>query len=252
MNAAVIFDLAGRTGHLASMEDPEGDLMANLVDHVHFLEILRASGLPTPVVSASTRQVVGKATRRTVDESTVPRPVDVNGVSKLAWEQYLRVTGSAWGLRSVSVRLPNVYGPRMRIRDSEHGVIGAWVGQALQGRALEVFGEARQERNVMHVSDAVSALIRAVPLATEDSPAYFVGAEVQTLSGVAEEIARQAGVPVEQTPMPEELAKINVGSLVVDDARFRDATSWAPEVGFQAGLASTLDYFGRRVDRYVR
>lgn len=251
MNADVIFDLAGRTGHLASMDNPEADLLANLVDHVHYLEILRDLGQATPVVSASTRQVIGKATARSVDESTVPVPVDVNGVSKLAWEQYLRVMGSAWGLQSVSVRLPNVYGPRMRIRDSEHGVIGAWIGQALQGLPLKVFGGASQQRNVVHVTDVVSALVDAVTLAEKDSPAYFVGGEVLSLAGIAQEIGRQAGVPVEQAPMPEDLVKINVGSLVVDDARFRIASSWAPEVRFEPGLASSLAYFREHGARYV-
>ena len=252
MNADVVFDVAGRTGHLASMEDPQADLLANLVDHIHYLEILRDSGKPTPIVSASTRQVVGMATARSVDESTVPMPVDVNGVSKLAWEQYLRVMGSAWGLQSVSVRLPNVYGPKMRIRDSEHGVIGAWVGQALQGLPLKVFGGASQRRNIVHVNDAVSALVDAVILAREDSPAYFVGGEVLTLAGIAQEIGRQAGVAVMQAPMPEELAKIDIGSLVVDDSRFRSASLWAPQIRFESGLASSLDYYRIHGGRYVQ
>jgi len=207
--ADVMFDVAGSTGHLASMTSPEADLMANLVEHVHYLQILRSSAPMVPVISVSTRQVMGKAASGIVDDSSVAAPVDVNGVSKLAWEQYLRVMGSAWGLRSVSIRLPNVYGPRMRIRDSEHGVIGAWIGQALRGDPIAVFGAAAaQKRNVLYVADAVAALAGAVPLATEAAHAYLVGGEVRSLEEVAQAIGSEVSVAVDSAPMPDELATI--------------------------------------------
>jgi UDP-glucose 4-epimerase len=250
--ADVVFDLAGSTGHLASMVDPENDLLANLVKHVHYLEVLRSSNRHVPVISASTRQVIGKATADLVDEWTEPVPVDVNGVSKLAWEQYLRVMGSTWGLPSVSVRLPNVYGPRMRIRDSEHGVIGSWVGQALQGSAITVFGAAaNQQRNVLHVLDACTALVGAVPLASAASLPYFVGGEARSLEYIARVIGDEGGVAVESLAMPDELAAIQVGSLVVNDARFKAASSWAPVVGFREGIRQSLDFFREFGARYA-
>ena len=250
--ADVVFDVAGSTGHLASMVSPETDLMANLVDHIHYLQVLQEIASDVPVISASTRQVMGKAVSGVVDDASASAPIDVNGVSKLAWEQYLRVMGSAWGLRSVSIRLPNVYGPRMRIRDSEHGVIGAWIGEALRGDPVAIFGPAAgQRRNVLHVTDAVAALVKAVPLATEASDAYLVGGEVRSLKEVGQAIGNQASVAVESAPMPDELATIQVGSLVVNDVRFREAASWAPSFGFEDGLRATIEFFREFGNQYA-
>ncbi len=238
----VVFDLAGATGHLSSMDEPQRDIEDNFVFHVQFLNLLREHDLSPEVILASTRQVLGAHAGTAVDDSACPRPVDVNGVSKMALEHYLRVSGAAWGLRSSIVRLPNVYGPYMRTRDARDGVIGGWVGQALKGQTLQIYGTGEGKRNTLYIDDAVGGLIDAVPTASATAPAYLVGGEEQTLAAVAESIASRLGVAVEYVPMPPSQRAIDVGSVVVDDSRFRAATGWQPSVAFDVGLERTLAF----------
>ena len=241
-SADVVFDLAGSTGHMASMDDPQRDIADNLVFHIDYLNVIRKlDRLPT-VVLASTRQVLGAHDGKSVDDHTCPRPVDVNGVSKLALEQYLRVVGAAWGLRSLVLRLPNVYGPQMRTRDARNGVIGGWIGQALNARPLQVYGTGEGRRNALYVGDAVESLIAAMSLASVAAPAFLVGGEELSLADVAASIASRAGVPLEHVPMPESQRSIDIGSVVVDDSQFRAATGWHPAVGFEEGLTRTLEF----------
>lgn len=237
----VVFDLAGATGHMASMEEPLRDLEDNLVFHVEFLSLLRERALAPVVVLASTRQVLGAFDGVEVDDYTCPKPVDVNGVSKMALEHYLRVSGAAWGLSSTIIRLPNVYGPHMRIRDASHGVIGGWIGQALKGRNLRVFGTGHGQRNTLFVHDAVASLVAGVPTASVTAPTYLVGGEERSLASIAESISWRAGVSLEFVSMPESQQVIDIGSVVVDDSRFRGATGWRPSVGFDEGLDRTFE-----------
>jgi nucleoside-diphosphate-sugar epimerase len=238
----VVFDLAGSTGHLTSMADPVSDIRDNLVSHVQFIGLLKKRCPDTTVILASTRQVLGASSGLPVDDSACARPVDVNGVSKLALEQFLRVNGTAWGMRSCTLRLPNVYGPRMRTRDASNGVIGGWAGQAQRGDDLRVYGSGLGQRNVLYIDDAVDALLAAVPTASAESPVFLVGGEERTLASIAEGIASRTGVSVSHTQMPADQEAIDIGSVIVDDSRFRQMTGWRPEVGFDEGLERTLHF----------
>lgn len=242
-----VFDAAGATGHLASAVDPAHDIASNLTEHVSFFEVLRRIRPEIPVVNLSTRQVIGQQEDGFLTDRTCPKPVDVNGVSHLAREHYLRVCGNSWGLRSITLRLPNVYGPLMWTEDASHGVIGGWIGQALRGRPLKVLGSGALLRDVLFVADAAEAITRAVTIASVQGPSYLVGGNVMSLTAMAQTIGRMTGVPVGYAKLPPELHGIAVGSAVVDDGNFRSQSGWRPKVSFEDGLRLTLSTLqGRR------
>lgn len=242
-SSTVIFDLAGSTGHLLSMQEPLEDLHSNLLVHVEFLQRLRESGVDVPVVAASTRQVLGRSASGVITDGDCPAPVDVNGISKHALESFLRVCGSVWGLQSVILRLPNVYGPHMRVVDSENGVIGGWVGKALKGEGLSVLGDPEVMRNALFVDDAVDAMIACVSLANELATTYLVGGEEITLGGMAETVRRVTSVPIQYQEMPARLNAISPGSVVVDDSGFRRAAGWSPRHSFVEGIGKSFAFF---------
>lgn len=250
--AHVVFDVAGNTGHLASMDDPLEDLRANLIVHVQFLQLVERMRPDLPLVVASTRQVLGQPVDGLLKDDACPRPLDVNGVNKLALENYLRVCGSTWGLRSVVLRLPNVYGPHMRVADASTGVIGGWLGQGMRGEPLVVFGSGSVRRNVLFVDDAVSAMMASVPLVSVDAQTFLVGGPELTLADTAESIALLLGVPVEEAPMPPELRAIALGSAVADDSAFRSATTWNAVTPFDEGLVNSRDFYDGHRHLYER
>jgi UDP-glucose 4-epimerase len=248
--ADVVFDLAGATGHLSSMKHPVMDLDANFMSHVHFLETMRRVGPDIPFVVASTRQVLGRNENPYANDDDDPRPVDVNGVGKLALEHYLRVCGSSWGLKSAILRFPNVYGPHMLIRDSSQGVLGGWIGKALNNEDLVVYGSGLAKRNILYATDACEALIAAFPLVSTEAPAFLVGGEEKSLGEMARSVAVQANVKVRFDEMPHDLRSIDVGSLLVDDSRFRTLSGWQPKVPSAVGMAKTFDFFHGRMELY--
>ena len=119
-----LFNLAGQTSHLDSMHDPITDLDINAKAQLSILEACRKSNPEIRIVFASTRQIYGKPTYLPVDERHPIQPVDVNGINKIAGEQYHILYQEVYGIASTVLRLTNTYGPRMRIKDARQTFFG--------------------------------------------------------------------------------------------------------------------------------
>ena len=153
-----LFNLAGQTSHIDSMTDPHTDLDINVAAQLSILEVCRKENPDIKIVFASTRQLYGKPDYLPVDEKHPIRPVDVNGINKLAGEWYHLLYNNVYGIRSCALRLTNTYGPRMRLNDGR--VIPAFMGQALRGEDLTVFGDGLQTRSFCYVDDQIEGLYR--------------------------------------------------------------------------------------------
>jgi nucleoside-diphosphate-sugar epimerase len=86
-----LFNLAGQTSHMDSMSDPQSDLDINCAAQLSILEVCREVNPDIRVVFASTRQIYGKPDYLPVDEKHPVRPVDVNGINKMAGEVVSRI-----------------------------------------------------------------------------------------------------------------------------------------------------------------
>ncbi|MGH7785984.1 MAG: NAD-dependent epimerase/dehydratase family protein, partial [Candidatus Binatia bacterium] len=133
-----LFNLAGQTSHLDSMHDPFTDLDINCRAQLSILEACRTANPSIKVVFASTRQIYGRPDRLPVDEQHLLRPVDVNGINKMAGEWYHVLYNNVYGLRASALRLTNTIGPRMRIKDARQTFLGLWVRLLLEGQPIEV------------------------------------------------------------------------------------------------------------------
>ena len=135
-----LFNLAGQTSHLDSMRDPYPDLEINVRAQLSILEACRLHNEGVRIVFASTRQIYGRPSYLPVDERHLVAPIDVNGINKLAGEQYHLVYHGAHGLRTSVLRLTNTYGPGMRVKDARQTFVGVWVKNVLTGMPIRVYG----------------------------------------------------------------------------------------------------------------
>jgi UDP-glucose 4-epimerase len=157
-----------------------------------------------------------------------------------------------YGLNTRSLRLTNVYGPGMRIKDARQNFLGIWLRRALEGAAFEVWG-GEQRRELLYVEDAAEAFLIAALSRETAGLALNVGGEAPyTLLALAEALIRaNGGGHFERREFPEDRKRIDIGDFVTDDRRFRELTGWAPRIGLDDGLASTLDYYRRHLARYL-
>lgn len=136
------------------------------------------------------------------------------------------------------VRIFNTYGPRMRLNDGR--VLPAFIGQALRGEPLTVFGQGEQTRSFCYVDDLVEGIYRLL-LSDYDMPMNIGNPDEISIMDFASEIKELTGKQCEiiHKPLPEGDPK----QRQPDIARAREILGWEPKVNRQDGLKVTYDYF---------
>jgi UDP-glucose 4-epimerase len=247
-----LFNLAGQTSHIDSMHDPFTDLEINCRSQLSILETCRACNPKLRLVFASTRQIYGKPDYLPVNESHPLRPVDVNGINKLAGEFYHLLYHQVYDIPTCVLRLTNTYGPRMRVKDARQTFVGIWIRHILEGEPFEVWGGV-QLRDFTYVDDCVDALMLAATHPRAVGKVFNLGGgERVSLNELAELLiaANGAGRFVKQE-FPAERKKIDIGDYYSDDTLIRDELGWAPRTSLPEGLRQTLNYYRENLRHYV-
>ena len=247
-----LFNLAAQTGHLNSMTAPEDDLAINCTAQLQLLEACRAVNPGIIIVHAGTRQIYGRPRYLPVDERHPLRPVDVNGVNKMAGEAYHLLYRDVYGIKSRSLRLTNVYGPGMRIKDARQNFLGIWLRRVIEGEPFEVWG-GEQRRDLLYVDDAVEAFLYAAITPEVEGLALNIGGnEPYSLAALAEAIIEaNGGGRYEIREFPPERKRIDIGDFLTDDRCFRALSGWRPYIRLTDGLRLSLDYYRSRLASYL-
>jgi UDP-glucose 4-epimerase len=247
-----LFNLAGQTSHMDSMADPFTDLEINARAQLSILEACRRHNPGIRVVFASTRQLYGKPDYLPVDEAHPLRPVDVNGINKLAGEGYHLLYDQVHGIRSTVLRLTNTIGPRMRVKDARQTFVGVWVQRLVAGRSFEVWG-GEQLRDFTYVDDAVNAFLLAASRPEAAGKVFNVGGTPPVSLKTLAELLVQAngGGSYVLKNFPEERKKIDIGDFYADFTRLRQTLGWSPRVPLLPALVKTLAFYRKELPHYV-
>ncbi|MDE1171097.1 MAG: SDR family oxidoreductase [Verrucomicrobium sp.] len=144
------------------------------------------------------------------------------------------------------VRIFNTYGPRMRLQDGR--VVPAFLGQALQGQPLTVFGDGSQTRSFCYVSDLIDGIFR-LSRADYHEPVNIGNPLELTIKEFAERIVRLTGTKsaISYQPLPTDDPK----QRRPDITRAKTLLGWEPKVDLEAGLRETIAYFKTRLAEVV-
>ena len=249
----VVYNLAGQTSHIDSMTDPFNDLEINARSQLVLLEAIRETCPDAVVVFASTRQIYGRPQYLPVDEQHPIRPIDVNGVNKLAGEQFHLLYHDVYGIRATALRLTNTYGPGMRIRDARQTFLGIWVRNLLQGEPILVFGDGRQLRDFNFVDDVAEALMRASQTPACYGRAFNLGSpEVINLATLAQSLCSLvAEARWHCVPFPRERKVIDIGDYYSNHNLASELLGWHPSINLRQGLQQTVDYYRQYLTAYL-
>jgi UDP-glucose 4-epimerase len=246
-----LFNLAGQTSHLDSMQDPYADLEINCRSQLSILEVCRKYNPRIKIVFASTRQIYGKPEYLPVNETHLLRPVDVNGINKMAGEWYHILYNNVYGIRACALRLTNTIGPRMRVKDARQTFLGIWVRLLIEGKPFEVWG-GEQLRDFTYVDDAVNAFLMAAASDESNGQIFNLGGDcVISLKDLAELIIQvNGGGEYFSHSYPADRKRIDIGDYYADFSRIRSALGWEPKVSLREGLARTIAYYRQHHDKY--
>jgi dTDP-glucose 4,6-dehydratase len=141
------------------------------------------------------------------------------------------------------VRIFNTYGPRMRLHDGR--VVPAFIGEALTGKPLTIFGDGSQTRSFCYVSDLIDGIFR---LAMSDfhEPVNIGNPREMTIKQFADEIIRITGTKseIEYRSLPEDDPKVRQPDIT----RAKRILGWEPQVGFDEGIRETIAYFREHIE----
>ncbi|SMG27729.1 dTDP-glucose 4,6-dehydratase [Marivirga sericea] len=136
------------------------------------------------------------------------------------------------------VRIFNTYGPRMRLNDGR--VLPAFIGQALRGEDLTIFGDGSQTRSFCYVDDLVEGIYRLL-LSDHSYPVNIGNPDEITISEFAEEIIKLTGTT--QKVVYKDLPKDDPKKRQPDITKAKEILGWGPKVDRQEGLKITYEYF---------
>ena len=207
------------------------------------LGIARAKG--ARFLLASTSEVYGDPEQHPQREDYWGHvnPVGVRGCydeAKRFAEAIVMAYRRAHGLDTRIVRIFNTYGPRMRLDDGR--VLPNFMGQALRGEPLTVYGDGSQTRSFCHVDDLVEGIDRLLASDCHD-PVNLGNPDEVTILRFAQEILELSGSPgrIEYRPLPQDDPRVRRPDIT----RARTLLKWEPRVPRREGLLRTLDHFRR-------
>ena len=248
----LLFNLAGQTAHLDSMRDPYTDLEINCRAQLSILEACRKNNPDVKIVYTSTRQMYGKPDYLPVDERHLLHPTDVNGINKMAGEWYHILYNNVYGIRAVSMRLTNTYGPRMRVKDARQTFLGIWIRRLIEGEPIEVWGDGTQIRDFNYVDDVVDAMLLAAATDDANGQIYNLGSDetINLRDLAALLVGLVGGGSFRVIPFPADRKPIDIGDYYADYRRIRGKLGWTPKVSLREGLARTLEYYRKYREHY--
>jgi dTDP-glucose 4,6-dehydratase len=144
----------------------------------------------------------------------------------------------AHGLETRIVRIFNTYGPRMRLNDGR--VLPAFIGQALRGEDLTMFGDGSQTRSFCYVDDLVEGIYRLL-LSDYHLPVNIGNPDEITIKEFGEEILKLTGA--NQKLISKPLPKDDPKQRRPDIKKAKEILNWEPKVNRAQGLRITYDYF---------
>lgn len=250
----VVFNCAAYTSHPDSMRDPLNDIEVNCKGVIHLLEAARRFNPDVRIVHVGTSTQIGKMKRAPIDEDHPEFPVDIYSANKTASEKYVLIYANAYGIPASVIRLANTYGPRSNIRSPDFGFVNYFIGLALQGKELPVFGKGAQLRTLTYVEDCVDALLLAATNPKADGKALFaVSDEQYSVAQLAEGIVKgMRNGSVRYVEWPRDREAIEVGDAIISNDRIRETLGWRAKVTLEAGLERTRDYFAPSLKHYLR
>jgi dTDP-glucose 4,6-dehydratase/UDP-glucose 4-epimerase len=240
-----LFNLAGQTSHLDSMTDPRTDLDINAAAQLSILEACRKYNPQVKIVFASTRQLYGKPEYLPVDENHPIKPVDINGINKLAGEWYHLLYNNVYHIRACALRLTNTYGPGMRVKDARQTFLGIWIRNLIEGKPVQVFGDGLQVRDFNYVDDVVEAFLLSALDVRAEGQVYNLGnteyINLKDLASMMVEIYGSGSYQI--VPFPPERKAIDIGDYYSDFTKISHALGWKPRVSLHDGLRKSLEYY---------
>ena len=222
-----------------SIANPVATNEANVNGTLNVLVAARDCGV-RKVLFASSSSVYGNTPTLPKQEDMTPNPLSPYAVSKHTGEQYLKVFSEIYGLKTLSLRYFNVFGPRQDPKSEYAAVIPRFITKILKHESPTIYGDGGQSRDFTYVKDVVQANIRAME---SDAQGVFNVAYCKRidLNELASRIMEITGITVPLVYEPPRTG--DVRDSLADISRAQEAFGYTPEYTVKSGLGETIAWY---------
>ncbi len=242
-NNDLVIDCMAWTSHRAALMDPFYDLELNVKSHIHLLNAVK-EGFVKPIIYLGSRGQYGNPAVFEITEDTPMIPEDVQGINKLAAENYFRVYSRLKKLNIVSIRFPNCYGMNQPTSGDDIGLIGSFIRDILDDKEIVIYGNNRK-RFILYVKDLCEYVY-----ALGNNP--YMGFNPYNISGVELTIEELVQTIVSiigkgnyiKKDIPHEIKAIDIGTALFNDEKIQKKFS-IQNTNIIASLKETVMYFQR-------
>lgn len=240
-----IFHLARQTDHILSLTDPFPDIDVNIRGTAIILEACKKFNPSVRLIYAGTRGQYGKQVKLPVSEDAPTNPRGIYEITNLTAEKMVTVYHDVHNIRSICLRLTNIYGPRSQMKHDHYGVVNWFIRLALDGGTIPVYGDGRLKRDFLYIDDCVDAMLRCAACRSCYGEVINVGrpdaSDFLTLAKTIVRLANKGNIAF--TPFSPERAAQEPGDFASDITKVAKLTGWKPNTSLKAGLAKTIAYY---------
>lgn len=229
-----VVHLAAVTSVLRSVENPGGTFDTNVAGTHAVLEAARAAGVGS-LVFASTNAVTGPMEAPAIVETATLKPLTPYGATKAAAEMLMSAYTASYDVRCVCLRLTNVYGPGMQAKDS---IVARLMRAIRLEREFEIYGDGRQVRDYVHVSDVIGAVRLALDRQDWSGPVVIGSGKSLSVLEVLDTVRSVTGASLDVRHGPARPGEMP--AVIVDPSRAL-SSGWAPRYDFAEGVRGVWD-----------
>lgn len=238
-----VFHLAALSSLVPSIEKPLDYFRSNVSGTAAILEASRKAGVKRFIYAASSSSY-GIPDRYPTKETDPIRPQYPYAESKYIGERLTLHYGRVYKLPVVSLRLFNVYGPRVRTDSGYGAALGVFLAQKVNGKPLTIVGDGTQKRDFTFVTDVVGAFVKAAE-SNVSGEVFNVGSgKPESVNRMAELVGGTEKVFLPKRPGEPEQTFADISKII-------SALGWKPEVSFEEGIAMVLKEADRWKDAPV-
>jgi len=216
------------------------------------LETCKRVNRDARLIYSGTRGEYGPAAMLPVGEDQLMRPRGIYELSSLTAQQLFQIYHDNHGVRSITLRLTNIYGERAQMRHSRFGVANWFVRLALDNEAIPVFGDGLLLRDFVYVQDAVEAMLRCAVTESAYGQVFNVGnSHASNFRELAETVVRVAGSGRWQlAPFSPERAAQEPGDFCSDIRKIGRVVGWRPVTSLEDGITKTVAFYRKFREHY--
>jgi UDP-glucose 4-epimerase len=222
-----------------AVTDPAYDADINILGSLNVLLHANRVGTKRFIFASSGGACYGEPQQIPVPETHPSQPESPYGLTKFAFEQYLRIWHKLHGIVPVVLRYANVYGPRQTAH-GEAGVVAIFAGLLLKNQPCKIFGDGSMTRDYVFVGDVVEA--NRAALTRGDGAVVNIGTGIETSTREvfdAVYAAVQSG-PTEPELLPERPGEVH--NICLDNSLAKNVLDWEPKVVFRDGVRQTVEW----------